>query len=213
MNGSQESPMFDVAPAVNPIISTEKKRCPVCGIAKSADDFPIRTDRGKTNLRKVCKICRRDYDNHWREENRNKIRQQGRDFYSKHIEEQHKRSVRKYKQLKIEKPEQLREWGRNQSKTPRGIFNSYKVAAKKRGFSFDVSFEQFAKFIGLPCIYCGDTARGIDRVENSKGYTIENMASCCGKCNHMKRNWSKEEFILHCRKVSKIDETKTSTGF
>ena len=35
---------------------------------------------------------------------------------------------------------------------------------------------------------------GIDRLDNSKGYTIENSVTCCGRCNSAKNDMSLLEF-------------------
>lgn len=35
---------------------------------------------------------------------------------------------------------------------------------------------------------------GIDRVDSSKGYTLDNCVPCCSKCNYAKHEMSVEEF-------------------
>jgi len=47
---------------------------------------------------------------------------------------------------------------------------------------------------------------GIDRVENSAGYTIENCVPCCGFCNRGKSVMSVDEWINHIKKVLKNHE-------
>ena len=42
---------------------------------------------------------------------------------------------------------------------------------------------------------------GIDRIDNQKGYTIENTVSCCSHCNTAKLEMSLESFILWIEKV------------
>jgi hypothetical protein len=41
-----------------------------------------------------------------------------------------------------------------------------------------------------PCIYCGllirATGSGLDRIDNSKDYTIDNVNPCCGTCNDIR---------------------------
>ena len=43
---------------------------------------------------------------------------------------------------------------------------------------------------------------GIDRVDNSVGYTIDNCVSCCGMCNFMKRSYNQLDFINQAIKIS-----------
>lgn len=59
-------------------------------------------------------------------------------------------------------------------------------------------------FWNQPCSYCGSEIKtiGIDRVDNSIGYSMNNSVSCCIICNRMKRNYKVEEFINHCKKVA-----------
>lgn len=46
------------------------------------------------------------------------------------------------------------------------------------------------------------TYNGIDRLDNSKGYTIDNSVACCSKCNIAKGTDTKEEYIARCKAVS-----------
>ena len=58
-------------------------------------------------------------------------------------------------------------------------------------------------FLSKNCFYCNDNVKiGIDRVDSSKGYTIDNVVPCCSKCNWMKGVLSKEDFINQCKKIS-----------
>lgn len=52
------------------------------------------------------------------------------------------------------------------------------------------------------------TYQGIDRVDSSDGYRLENCRPCCWICNRMKSNMDEEEFIDHLRRVlRKVDNT------
>lgn len=44
---------------------------------------------------------------------------------------------------------------------------------------------------------------GIDRVDNNKGYTLENCVTCCGQCNTSKLNYSQEEFLHWIERITK----------
>lgn len=88
-------------------------------------------------------------------------------------------------------------------------YGQYKKGARMRGYAFELSKEQFREIITQPCIYCGETLTqektkrdangtfkytGIDRYDNTKGYTLDNAVPCCCKCNRIKTNMSIEEF-------------------
>jgi hypothetical protein len=80
-------------------------------------------------------------------------------------------------------------------------YQTYKSNAKKRGIVFDVLFDEFRVLVTGKCVYCGDDATGIDRVDNARGYVEGNMESCCGTCNHMKWVLSRDDFIAKCRAI------------
>ncbi len=109
--------------------------------------------------------------------------------------------------------------GRNSSLGPNvsarnRILVGYKYAAVKRGLGWGLSEEMFDALIADTCRYCGDVPtreyhkrktsliyNGIDRVDNAKGYTPENVVTCCATCNWMKRNMSVEEFKKRITKI------------
>ena len=95
------------------------------------------------------------------------------------------------------------------------IFCRYRKNANISNRQFNLTEEQFEKFIKNNCFYCGDkpnhfektaggelTWNGIDRVDNSKGYFEENCVTCCGKCNRAKHTLTFDEFINMCKKVA-----------
>jgi hypothetical protein len=87
--------------------------------------------------------------------------------------------------------------------TIKGNFNQYRYRAKSEGYPFILSFEQFSSFWQLSCHYCGDSIDtiGLDRVDSSKGYEIDNVVPCCYPCNRMKMDSSVSEFISRCIKI------------
>jgi hypothetical protein len=49
------------------------------------------------------------------------------------------------------------------------------------------------------CYYSGHTlpeaGGGLDRIDSSKGYSIENVRPCCKLCNQAKNNLTEVEFL------------------
>lgn len=85
----------------------------------------------------------------------------------------------------------------------RRIINSYQSSARQRDISFNLSEKEFINLIEKDCYYCNQKPssqfkgykfkneylfNGIDRVDNSKGYTIENCVTCCKICNNSKKD-------------------------
>ena len=84
------------------------------------------------------------------------------------------------------------------------IYKSYKSNAVTTGKTFDLTLIDFKNLFKQKCFYCGGEARGIDRINNKRGYTKENTICCCTKCNFAKGyRLTREEFILLAKKIAK----------
>ncbi len=94
------------------------------------------------------------------------------------------------------------------------VYDSYRRGAQKRQQSWELSPTEFDKLVQRSCFYCGigpsNRAQlttgefiysGIDRLDNSKGYLLENCVACCRVCNYMKRTKTVEEFLNHVRLI------------
>lgn len=88
--------------------------------------------------------------------------------------------------------------------------NAYKSGAKARNLEWNLSDEQFLNLVTQDCIYCGHSQKynGIDRIDSSKGYSIDNCVPCCSWCNTMKLNHSTEEFLNHINKIYNFQKEK-----
>ena len=97
------------------------------------------------------------------------------------------------------------------------VLSGYRLGAKKRGLSWELSVEEFVTLTSSDCHYCGRapfrvqkvsgrkdggdspgssyTYNGIDRVDNAIGYELDNCVPCCTECNRAKMDRSYEEFI------------------
>lgn len=86
--------------------------------------------------------------------------------------------------------------------------------AKRRGLEWGLTDDQVFDIMGRDCFYCGTHPmqvskgrngnfiyNGLDRVDNSIGYIIDNVVACCGKCNTGKMAMTKSEFISWIIKV------------
>lgn len=99
-------------------------------------------------------------------------------------------------------------WGKSRGNhpknRPRAKYWMYKQMAKNRGHEFSLTYEQFRSLVTQACYYCGvspNPLNGIDRVDNSKGYTIDNVVPACKYCNRMKNDLSYDEFIKQCKRI------------
>jgi hypothetical protein len=89
-------------------------------------------------------------------------------------------------------------------KQPKPRYKVYKYGAERRGYSFDITLEEFINLWNKPCYYCNDTINGIgiDRKDNSLGYTVDNTVPCCTVCNFMKHTMTDNLFIEQCNKIT-----------
>ncbi len=90
--------------------------------------------------------------------------------------------------------------------------NKYKKGAYTRGHLFELTYEKTKELFLGDCVYCGKESllnmklNGIDRVDNTKGYTLDNCVSCCKICNFMKRVLTKQTFIAQCKRISSFKQ-------
>ena len=119
---------------------------------------------------------------------------------------------------------------RKESRSPntieKTIFRGYRTGALSRGHVFELTLKEVEKLLYSDCAYCGDSpsdikyfntknngkdqthfilTNGIDRVDNTKGYTLENCVPCCKMCNQLKSNHTLEAFF---EKISKINNKR-----
>lgn len=93
------------------------------------------------------------------------------------------------------------------------LLKEYRTGATKRNLEFNLTFDQFINLMEQDCVYCGAKPKvypyqiqymqlylghwahnGIDRVDSSKGYTLENCVPCCKECNYAKHEMSVDEY-------------------
>ncbi len=99
------------------------------------------------------------------------------------------------------------------------IFTNYKRRARVKNFSWELSLDEFRKFIKLDCFYCQKEPsnkicrprskdrcivyNGIDRIDSKLGYTKNNIVACCAQCNTSKNDYTLDEFKDWIRRVYK----------
>jgi hypothetical protein len=145
--------------------------------------------------------------NHCRSGRRNPcipcITKYNRKLYMKYLT-RYRKSDAEYRKRNREKLRiAMRQW--RTKNADRSFFIIYKSRAKESKREFLLTFEQFILLRKRPCFYCDteNKPRGLDRVNNKKGYVIENVVPCCEICNRMKMTLSKGGFIRQCSLIVK----------
>ena len=86
-------------------------------------------------------------------------------------------------------------------------YKEYQKRAQNKSLPFTLTPEDYTRMKKSPCYYCLGGGKvtnfnGIDRMDNSQGYTPENSVPCCSECNSMKEQLSTQEFIDQCRRIA-----------
>jgi|ERR1700722_273528 len=94
-------------------------------------------------------------------------------------------------------------------------FKRIKGTLKQAYKDIDIDFALFSFILTQPCFYCGISnsnqtkckngdiilRNGIDRLDQTKPHTLDNIVSCCKFCNWSKANRSMAEFISWAKRV------------
>lgn len=102
--------------------------------------------------------------------------------------------------------------------TYKDVYREYVKKSKEREINFELSLEEASKLFDKNCYYCNripmnlrrrDSGidvyyQGIDRVDNSTGYVLDNVVPCCKYCNSFKNNRNLEEFEQHLDDIIKV---------
>lgn len=91
----------------------------------------------------------------------------------------------------------------------KSLYQQYKGSAALRNMTFDLTMEEFQQLTQMNCSYCNlppikEHKRnpttwilkytGLDRSDNSKGYTKKNVVPCCATCNYAKKSMTIPQF-------------------
>lgn len=69
--------------------------------------------------------------------------------------------------------------------------SGYKKSDKAKGFECTITKAQLIELQDKGCYYCGETdwhKLGADRIDNTKGHTIDNCICSCERCNKQRGN-------------------------
>ena len=117
--------------------------------------------------------------------------------------------------------------GRNHGNLTGSLISKYRCDAKKRQLEWSLNNTQTRLLFQQPCWYCnaapntvfkrGHTTliyNGIDRIDNTQGYTADNTVTCCAACNKSKMTGTAQDYIRRCRQVAEkhAEFTISETG-
>lgn len=196
------------------------KTCQKCKIEKSINEFGI--DKSKNDGKLIyCKNCHRDIQKEYYKQNseKQKLRQklrrdsykndpsykkwrsiQNKKYRENHANEIHERKI-KNRDVLLKRKRELRRL-RLENKPELVMLESSKGRAKKKNLEHtitidDIQIPEICPVLGIPLkIGVGlptDNSPSLDRIDNSKGYTKENIIVVSHRANTLKRNATIEE--------------------
>lgn len=110
-------------------------------------------------------------------------------------------------------------------------YNNYKSKIQHQctDKEFTLSLEEFSNITKQNCYYCNSEPvfperfknefkqreieyfNGIDRIDSSKGYILDNCVPCCSICNRMKSDLNQEFFLNHINKIYNFNKSSTTS--
>jgi len=194
--------------------TTMTKKCTNCNSIKELSEFISK--RGGETL--TCLICR---EKDSKRKNKPGIKekrqnnQRNKKYYIKYREKKKKDNEQEYLEHNAIIAKNWRDNNKEHLSKYRTInFNTrlsaIKQQAKKKGIFWNdnMTISICKNLMESKCFYCGflsnETLNGIDRMDSSSDYKIENCVSCCKICNFIKKCLDPNTFIKRCMHISYI---------
>jgi len=148
----------------------------------------------------MTKKLKQQYSKEWRLKNKDKIHSYGKKWREKNkekIQEYKKKWDKDNKNYKLKYSQRYLILNKDKIKNNRRNlnvrFNQAKLVAKNRSLNWDISYNEFIQIASKNCYYSNnhklpETGSGLDRIDNNKGYTINNVIPCCTNCNLSRAN-------------------------
>jgi len=162
---------------------TSFRMCTKCGTKKPIEQF----HRSKDHIRGECRKC-------------------------------HNRKSKMCRKLRGLDPADYRWWKKkglkekDQRKTPefrsRWILADSRKSDKRKGFENNLTKDFIESLIKDGCLYCGEKnlLMTLDRIDNFKGHTKENVKPACFRCNYLRRDMPYTAWIMMTPIIRQIRE-------
>lgn len=176
-----------------------KKQCVKCRELKELNEFN-KDKSNSTGFHRICKKClqedylnnadkKREYQAKFRAKNRDSLRNRAKKYHEKHKDRENKKK-------KI------------YARTLNGRYTALKGMAKYRKKEFCITFEEYSKIVeNKNCFYCDkslpEAGHGLDRIDSSLGYTINNVVPSCKECNTIKMDTVSHTEMIEIAKLLK----------
>ena len=189
---------------------------PLCAnckrVNREASDFI--GDDGKQ--KKTCKKCRNKGKRRVRSQeqiDKKNENQREKKYYQRYRDKKRSENEGEYLKNNAENAKKWRDSNKEHlSKYRSNDINQRTYDIKRNSIRRDIYWdssmteEVCENMICLECHYCGylslDKLNGIDRIDNTRGYIVDNCVSCCSICNRMKGSLDYVTYINRCKHIS-----------
>ncbi len=106
------------------------------------------------------------------------------------------------------------------------LYNSLKSSCKRKNRECSITFDEAISLYQSNCYYCKEEPsntykhannkhlilkyNGIDRIDSSKGYSLDNVVPCCKYCNRAKNDLSQKDFYKLIERIYKFRVQRSS---
>lgn len=197
-------------------MQTLNKICAKCKEIVAVEGFS-KSKGKKDGLNHTCKRCMKVFLKNWRKKNTERLREFNLSTQIKKCWKCVKiKSITEFSKKKCSKDglnDECKSCLKERIRTPKGRHTALKATAKKTGREVSITPEQHAELLrDNICYYCSnrlqETGSGLDRIDSSKGYTIDNVRPCCLRCNQAKSDMREEEFYSLCESIYKTAKNR-----
>jgi hypothetical protein len=97
----------------------------------------------------------------------------------------------------------------------RSLWSVHVRGCLRREIENRITIDDYARTSRERCLYCGSPPtnrtkwpgtvilyNGVDRIDNAKPYTVDNIAACCKLCNAMKSGLPTKKFLEHVHRIA-----------
>lgn len=177
------------------------KVCTRCRTEKSLSEFYVHK-QGYLGKRAKCKICQKESNKPWVKTNAARVAEFSRRWRTENPE---KLEISQIKYLETAAGRAKSLWHAAHQRRPEGftLTKEYVVHGVERGtcpisgFQFDLS----ARYRSRSNKSRNPYAPSLDRLDNSKGYSDENVIVVCSQVNMMRGEMSYDELMHFCRSI------------
>ena len=186
------------------------KICKKCGMELPLECFG-KHKRMKDGLQPYCKECMKQYKKQYRAEHAEAIKQYMKQYKKQYYAENREEILEKNKQYNAEHAEAIKQYFKQYFKQRYATIEGYARNIRKNNLRADrnqcrigvnedplPTIEQYIELLQQRDYYDGKqyhwTEMGLDRIDNTKPHTLDNVVPCSTKNNKRRQKMNFEEF-------------------